>query len=93
MTNKNTNEHQPAADRSVTPDRIMEMVMAFRRSRVLLTAYELELFSVLDNKSKSSAEVARELGTEKRATDRLMNALWIRMKIGFQILHLPKSSW
>lgn len=71
----NTNEHQPASDRSLKPDRIMEMVIAFQRSRVLLTAYELELFSALDNESKSSAEVARALGTEKHATDRLMNAL------------------
>ena len=49
--------------------------MAFQKSRVLLTAYELELFTVLGNESKSSAEVAAALGTEKRATDRLMNAL------------------
>ena len=75
MTNKNSNEHQPAPDRSLKPDRIMEMVMAFQRSRILLTAYELELFTVLDEESKSSAEVAGALGTEKRATDRLMNAL------------------
>ena len=75
MTNKNTNERQPAPDSSLTPDRIMEMVMAFQRSRVLLTAYELELFTALGNDSKSSAEVAGALGTEKRATDRLMNAL------------------
>ncbi len=75
MINKNTNEHQPAIDRSLTPDRIMEMVIAFQRSRVLLTAYELELFTALGNESKSSAEVAGALGTEKRATERLMNAL------------------
>ncbi len=75
MTNMDTNKHQSAQDRSLTPDRIMEMVMAFQRSRVLLTAYELELFTVLGNESKSSAEVAGALGTEKRATDRLMNAL------------------
>jgi cyclopropane fatty-acyl-phospholipid synthase-like methyltransferase len=75
MTNKNTNEHQPAPDGSLTPERIMEMVMAFQRSRVLLTAYELELFTVLGNESKSPAEVAGALGTEKHATDRLMNAL------------------
>ena len=75
MTNKNTNEHQPTSEKSLKPDRIMEMVMAFQKSRVLLTAYELELFTALGNKSKSSAEVAGALGTEKRATDRLMNAL------------------
>jgi len=75
MTNKNTNEQQSAPDRSLTPDRIMEMVRAFQRSRVLLTAYELELFTVLGNESKSSAGVAGALGTEQRATERLMNAL------------------
>jgi cyclopropane fatty-acyl-phospholipid synthase-like methyltransferase len=53
----------------------MEMVIAFQRSRVLLTAYELELFTALGNESKSSAEVAVALGTEKHATDKLMNAL------------------
>jgi cyclopropane fatty-acyl-phospholipid synthase-like methyltransferase len=75
MTNMKTNKHQPTPDRSISPDRIMEMVMAFQRSRVLLTAYELELFTILGNESKSSAEVASALETEKRATDRLMNAL------------------
>jgi cyclopropane fatty-acyl-phospholipid synthase-like methyltransferase len=75
MTNMNTNEQQLAPDRSIEPDRIMEMVTAFQRSRVLLTAYELELFTVLDNESKSSAQVAGALRTDKRATDRLMNAL------------------
>jgi len=75
MTNMNTKKHQPASDSSPTPDRIIEMAMAFQRSRVLLTAYELELFTVLGNESKSSAQVAGALGTEKRATDRLMNAL------------------
>lgn len=75
MTRMNNNERQPASDRSLKPDRIRKMVMAFQRSRVLLTAYELELFTALDNESKSSAEVAGMLGTEKHATDRLMNAL------------------
>ncbi|MGD2092830.1 MAG: methyltransferase [Candidatus Aminicenantes bacterium] len=51
------------------------MVRAFQRSRALLTAYELELFTALGNESKSSAEAAGMLGTENHATDRLMNAL------------------
>jgi len=75
MTNNNTNEPQPTPNSSQTPDRIIDMVIAFQRSRVLLTAYELELFTALGNESKSSAEVAGALGTEKHATDRLMNAL------------------
>lgn len=75
MTRMNNYEHQAATDRSLKPDRIMEMVRAFQRSRALLTAYELELFTALGNESKSSAEAAGMLGTENHATDRLMNAL------------------
>jgi 2-polyprenyl-3-methyl-5-hydroxy-6-metoxy-1,4-benzoquinol methylase len=51
------------------------MATAFQRSRVLLTAHELDLFTVLGETWKSSTEVARALGTDARATDRLMNAL------------------
>ena len=53
----------------------MEMAWGFQNSRILLTAYELELFTALGDKSATSAEVARSLGTDERATDRLMNAL------------------
>jgi SAM-dependent methyltransferase len=58
-----------------TPRSILEMAAAFQRSRVLLTAYELGLFSVLTDETKTSAEVAASLETDRRATDRLMNAL------------------
>ena len=75
MTNRKTKEHLPTTDNSLTTDRIWDMVIAFQKSRTLLTAYELELFTALDKESKSSAEIAAALGTEKRATDRLMNAL------------------
>jgi len=54
---------------------IMDMARAFQRSRVLLTGYELGLFTVLGDESKTSFEVATALGTGDRATDRLMNAL------------------
>jgi precorrin-6B methylase 2 len=58
-----------------TPGQLMEMVNAFRTSRVILTAHELGIFDFLKGKSIASAEVARLLGTDPRATDRLMNAL------------------
>jgi SAM-dependent methyltransferase len=51
------------------------MATAFQRSRVLLTAHELDLFTLLGETWKSSAEAAKALGTDARATDRLMNAL------------------
>lgn len=47
----------------------------FQKSRIILTAVELEVFSALGNDRRSSSEVAKLLGTDERATDRLMNAL------------------
>ena len=54
---------------------ILEMANAFQRSRVLLTAYEIGLFTVVNDEWKTSEEVAEALESEPRATDRLMNAL------------------
>lgn len=59
------------------PDAIMQTVMAFQKSRILLTAFELELFTALDGESKTSAGMAEQLGVDKRALDRLMNALCV----------------
>ncbi|MDQ1353243.1 MAG: Methyltransferase protein [Acidobacteriota bacterium] len=59
------------------PDAIMQTVMAFQKSRILLTAFELALFTALDGESKTSAETAERLGVDKRALDRLMNALCV----------------
>jgi 3-hydroxy-5-methyl-1-naphthoate 3-O-methyltransferase len=65
---------EPGA-RSLSPAPIMELAIAFQRSRTLLTAFELELFTALESEPRTSDEVAAALGTEPRATDRLMNAL------------------
>jgi SAM-dependent methyltransferase len=54
---------------------ILELAMAFQRSRVLLTASELDLFSVLGTERRSAVEVARAIGADPRGTDRLMHAL------------------
>lgn len=62
-------------EREISPEHLREMATAFQRSRVLLTAYELGVFSALGDGTKSAAEVASELGSDERATDRLMNAL------------------
>jgi SAM-dependent methyltransferase len=58
-----------------TPDDIMQLASGFQRSRIFLTGYELGLFTVLGDDKKTSADVAEELATDPRATDRLMNAL------------------
>jgi ubiquinone/menaquinone biosynthesis C-methylase UbiE len=53
----------------------MDTVYAFREARVLLTAFELDLFSHIGDGWKSSEEAAQLAETNPRATDRLLNAL------------------
>jgi SAM-dependent methyltransferase len=60
---------------SFTFDDIRELAYAFQKSRILLTAYELDLFTVLGKELRTSSEVACAVGADARATDRLMNAL------------------
>ena len=69
-----------SADKRMTaeapsPRPILEMATAFQRSRVLLTAYELGVFTVINEEAKTSPEVAEAIEADLRATDRLMNAL------------------
>jgi SAM-dependent methyltransferase len=59
----------------LTPRAILEIATAFQRSRPLLTAYELDLFTILNEEERTSGEVAAAVGSDPRATDRLMNAL------------------
>lgn len=59
----------------MTPGVLRELINAFQQSRVLLTAYELGLFTALGGAARSSSEVASALECEPRATDRLLNAL------------------
>lgn len=60
---------------SSSPAPIMELATAFQRSRPLLTAFELDLFTALASEARTSEEVAGAIGADPRATDRLMNAL------------------
>jgi precorrin-6B methylase 2 len=54
---------------------ILQIASAYQKSKILLAACELDIFTILGSESKSSAEVSVIIGTEKRATDRIMNAL------------------
>lgn len=58
-----------------TPEDIHRIATAFQQSRILLTAVELGLFTVIGDKSLASEKIAAKLGTGHRATDRLLNAL------------------
>jgi len=63
------------SERSFSRDEIRATAYAFQQSRVLLTAYELGIFSAIDDGLCRSDEIAQKLGTDARATDRLLNAL------------------
>ena len=52
-----------------------QMVFEFRKTRILFTAFELDIFTHLDDKALQAEDVAKKCGTDARATTRLMNAL------------------
>lgn len=62
-----SNREQPDSD-------VLTMARGLMSSRVLLTAVELRVFDVLQ-RSSTAEDVAATLGTDPRATDRLLNAL------------------
>ena len=66
---------QPGRAPSWTPAAIRELAMNFQSSRVLLTAVELRVFSLIGDGGLTSADLAGRAGSHPRATDRLLNAL------------------
>jgi len=58
-----------------SPQQISGLARSFMQSRILLTAYDLDVFSALGRDWLTSAQVAAALETDPRATDRLLNAL------------------
>ena len=58
-----------------SPDHIQQIANSFRESRILLTAFELNIFTILDKHIMTSEEVSEKINSDSRATDRLMNAL------------------
>ena len=59
----------------LNPASIRELASSFQMSRILLTAIELDIFTILDKHMLPSAEVAKRIEADERSTDRLMNAL------------------
>jgi len=62
------------------PNKIRELANGFQVSRIILTAVELNIFTILDKHLLPSAEVAKQINGDERATDRLLNAL---VSLGF----------
>jgi len=58
-----------------TPAEIAELAKNFQKSRVLLTAIELEIFTILGENKKGAEEIARVLNADPKGTYRLLCAL------------------
>jgi hypothetical protein len=54
---------------------ILGKARAFWEARILLTAAEIDIFSLLLDTPKTSGQVSRELSSDQRATEALLNAL------------------
>jgi precorrin-6B methylase 2 len=76
MTGKSKSGMVKMAPEPITSlQQLRETVYGFRCSRIILTAFELTLFSGLAGKAMSSAQLAKICGADARAMDRLLNAL------------------
>ena len=65
---------------TLTPDHIMEVGMGFLASKTLLSAIELELFTVLGDASLTASETTAKLGLHERSHLDLLDAL---VSLGF----------
>ena len=59
----------------MNPLEIREIAVAFQKSRIVLTAYELDIFTFIDKKSHNSETISKDLNLDKDALERLLNAL------------------
>lgn len=59
----------------MNPLEIREIAGAFQKSRIVLTAYELDIFTFIGEKSHDSETISEALNLNKNATERLLNAL------------------
>lgn len=60
---------------------LIDEVAAFLKSRVILSAAALDIFTCLDTQPASAAELAGQLGTDVRATTRVLDCL-----VGFDLV-------
>nr|CBH36781.1 conserved hypothetical protein, O-methyltransferase family [uncultured archaeon] len=58
----------------ISPEPIDTMIHGYRTSHILLTAVEKGVFTKL-SESKSAKELAKEMGTDPRATEKFLNVL------------------
>jgi len=60
-----------------SPESISTFIRQFQHIRVLLTAFELDIFSQIGSSGMDSIQIAEKINANPRATDRLLNALCV----------------
>lgn len=63
------------ADKPPLKNKIREIAYGFRISRILLSAFELDVFTLVESGVNKSNQIADKIKTDPRATERLLNAL------------------
>jgi SAM-dependent methyltransferase len=64
----------------MNPNAIREFAASFQKSRILLTGFELDIFTSVDEYGSTGNQIADNLSLDEHACERLMNAL---TSIGF----------
>jgi SAM-dependent methyltransferase len=64
----------------MNPLTIREIAVAFQKSRILLSGFELDIFTNIDESGTSNDEIAGHLQLDEHACERLLNAL---VSLGF----------
>jgi SAM-dependent methyltransferase len=59
----------------MNPNAIREFVASFQKSRILLTGFELDIFTNIDESGTSNIQIAKRLNLDEHACERLLNAL------------------
>jgi SAM-dependent methyltransferase len=59
----------------MNPTRIREFASSYQKSRILLSAFELDIFTNIDESGSESNQIANTLSLDKHACERLLNAL------------------
>jgi predicted O-methyltransferase YrrM len=68
-------KQQPDKPRITGPDQIIELAAGYQKSRIILTAFELDVFTAVGGGMVSAEDIARTIGANAKATERLLNAL------------------
>ncbi len=64
----------------MNPGTIREFASSFQKSRILLSGFELDIFSNIEESGNTAAHIAQKLSLNENACERLMNAL---VSLGF----------